>query len=94
MYTMGDVLTSKYPAEKVKEAASPKVKVHAYVSVGDDAKFLREQEKSLMLERRRLKQILDEWDPDSVASKARRDFTSQLEELNMRLRKLRRDRGL
>lgn len=90
---MGEVLTSKYPADKLKDRAVPKVHVHAYVGT-DDAKFLREQEKSLMVERRRLKQILDEWDPDMVADKARRDFKSQLEELNLRLRKLRRDRGL
>jgi hypothetical protein len=59
----------------------------------DQIKFLREDEERLVAERKRLRTILEEWEPNLVATKARKNFETQLEQIRLNLRQLRARMG-
>jgi len=86
----------KTPAGTTKKKAMDKLDVNVYVSTEGpavDKKFLREDEKRLMVRRKETKKILEKWDPSLVSTKAKKSLMDSLEDMNMQLRDLRKKLG-
>ena len=79
-----------------KKKAMDKLDVNVYVSTegpADNKKYLREDEKRLMVRRKEAKKILEKWDPGLVSTKAKKSLTDELKEMNIRLRDIRKELG-
>lgn len=98
MNSMADVLASKAEAgefKKGKKSSMPNIEVSAWVSERSevDKKALREEEKHLQREAKMIRDVLNQWDGSVIATKARKKFESQLEDMNERLKKIRKRLG-
>lgn len=95
MMSMSNVLVSKFPSikdeakKRVTRADDLEVDVFVRPKSGDEEKFDKEEMKRLDAERKRLKLILEHWNPDLVSTKARAKTEQEMKRLTMRLRELR-----
>lgn len=84
----------KKPESKDSKAAMSNLKVDAYVDTytpdpAQEKKYLKEQEARILKSRKMAKDILTQWDPGIVATKARRKFEEDVKQYSDRLKEIR-----
>lgn len=87
-------LVSRFPEMKSKHRESPEnmdIEVSVYPVNKADSEMYKQEYKHLDAERKRLKIILESWNPDLVSTKARKKTEDELKRLTMRMRELRRE---
>lgn len=93
MPSMAGVLVSKFPSmkEKKPKADDVDVDIHVYSKSPDEDKMHKEEYKRLNAERKRLKLILENWNPDLISTKARAKTEMEMRRVTMHLRELRKE---
>lgn len=89
---IASTLVSRFPELKKHKPSADDIEVDVMVrpKSSEDDRFAKEEYKHLNAERKRLKLILESWNPDLVSTKARAKTEQELKRLTMRMRELRR----